>query len=311
MKAVVVIGLMAATCAAAQVNIKAEPHGKYSVEIDGKPFGDLYTSRDAPKPYFSPLRTATGKTVTRLWPMVPDSGTTRDHPHHRGMWLGYIDVNGVNFWENEYSYHRANAGTIVARNVKIVRTGGTRGVIHAVFDWLPPSGAKILTEDRTMTFHSDPKYRIVDMDVTLTADVKAVFADDKDGAFGIRMADPLTEKHGGLITDSAGQKTMKEVWGQRADWCDYTGTLDGEKAGLVIFDHPSSFHHPARWHARDYGLLAANPFADHAYDKALPVRNVTLEPGQSVHLRYRVVVHGDIDPATIDRLYKEYASEKQ
>jgi hypothetical protein len=122
------------------------------------------------------------------------------------------------------------------------------------------------------------------------------------------MADTLTEKAGGLITNSLGETTMKNVWGKRADWCDYTGTMDGEKVGLTILEHPSSFHHPTRWHARDYGLVSANPFADHAYDPAAPVRNVTLQPGESVHLRFRFIVHGDIDRATIEKLYKEYAS---
>ncbi|MBV8551001.1 MAG: PmoA family protein [Acidobacteriaceae bacterium] len=291
----------------AQVNIKDVGNGRYDVEINGKPFGDFYTSKDAPKPYFSPLRTADGKVVTREWPMLPNSGTTRDHQHHRGLWVGYIDVNGTNFWENEYSYHRPNAGTIVSQSVEVVNTGGTTGTIHGIFAWLDQTGNKVLTEDRTMTFRGTQNLRMVDMDVTLTAAVKAVFADDKDGAVAVRMADSLTEKAGGLMTDSTGGHGMKEIWGKRADWCDYTGTMEGGKAGLVILEHPTSFHHPTRWHARDYGLLAANPFADHAYDPSARVRNVTLEPGESVHLRFRIIVHGEIDTAEIDKLYKEYA----
>jgi hypothetical protein len=267
------------------------------------PFGDLYTGTDAPKPYFSPLRSASGKIVTRQWPMVKDSGETNDHQHHRGMWLGYIDVNGVNFWENEFSYHRANAGKIVAHD--IVVAGPT---IRLSCDWISPDNRKLLTDRRTMTFSSDPGLRIVDLDATLTAAVRVAFGDDKDGAFAVRMADPLTEKTGnGVITNSAGGRTMNEVWGKPADWVDYSGTLDGEALGIVIMDHPSSFHHPARWHARDYGLLAANPFAVHAYDPAAPESKVTLQPGQSVHLRYRVVVHPKMDRAAIERLYKTWA----
>lgn len=302
--------LLSAAGAQAQVKITEAGNGRYEVAIDGKPFGDLYTSRDVAKPFFSPLRTADGKIVTRLWPMEPNSGTTRDHQHHRGLWIGYIAVNGINFWENEFSYHRANGGVIVAEKVDIVKSGGKTGVLHGVFDWNGPSGQKVLTEDRTMTFSGDAKYRVVDLDVTLTAAVKAEFGDDKDGAVGVRMADGLTEKEGGVITDSQGRTGMKEVWGKRADWCDYTGTLGGERVGLTIFEHPTSFHHPTRWHARDYGLLAANPFADHAYDPAAPERHVTLEPGKSLHLRFRVVVHGEVDRAALDDLYKAYSKEK-
>ena len=92
-----------------------------------------------------------------------------------------------------------------------------------------------------------------------------------------------------------------------ADWLDYSGTLDGEAVGIAIFDHPKSFHHPARWHARDYGLVSANPFADHAYDPSQPARNFTLDGGASVHLLYRVVVHGKMDAAGIQKLYDAWA----
>src|SRR5260370_3249485 len=156
-----------------------------------------------------------------------------------------------------------------------------------------------------MTFYSDPALRTVDFDATLTSAVEVVFGDDKDGAFAGRMADPLTEKTGtGVITNSAGGRTMKEVWGKPANWVDYSGTLDGEALGIVIMDHPSSFHHPARWHARDYGLFAVNPFAAHAYDPAAPERKVTLQPGESVRWRYRVVVHPQMGSVPIDRLDK-------
>jgi len=295
-------GTALACLAAAQVKI-TQQEGRVQVEIDGKAFGDLYTGADAPKPYFAPLRSASGKIVTRQWPMVKDSGETNDHQHHRGMWLGYIDVNGVNFWENEFSYHRANAGKIVARDVKVAdRT------IRLSCDWIGPDGKKLLTDSRTMIFYSDPALRIVDFDATLTAAVKVVFEDDKDGAFAVRMADPLTETTGsGVITNSAGGRTMKEVWGKPANWVDYSGTLNGEALGILFMDHPSSFHHPARWHARDYGLLAANPFAAHAYDPAAPLSKVTLEPGQSVRLRYRVVVHPKMDAASIEQLYEVWA----
>ena len=300
------IALVAAVSAAPPV--KLTPDGaRIHVEIDGAPFGDWYGGSDVSKPYFAPLRSASGKIVTRQYPMLELPGETRDHQHQRSLWLGYFDVNGFNFWENEFSYHKANAGRMVARDVAV-----TKGAIHAVIDWLGPAGQKVLTENRTMTFRGDQVLRIVDFDAALTAVVQCVFADDKDGAFAVRVADQLTEKTGnGVITSSEGGHGMDRVWGKRARWVDYSGTLDGESLGIVIFDHPESFHHPARWHARDYGLLGANPFADHAYDPALPARSTTLEPGKSLHLRYRVVVHPKLDAAAIEKLYEDWTGGAQ
>lgn len=297
------IALLAALPVVGQVKL-TKGTDRVHVEIRGASFGDLYFGGDVSKPYFSPLRSASGKMVTRQYPMAEIAGETRDHQHHRGLWLGYIDVNGFNFWENEFSYHRANAGKMVARDVQL---GPKPEALHAVIDWLGPAGQRVLTETRTMTFGGDATLRIVDIDATLTAVTKCVFGDDKDGAFAVRMADKLTEKTGtGVITSSEGGRGMDQVWGKRARWVDYSGTLDGEALGIAIFDHPESFHHPARWHARDYGLLGANPFADHAYDPALPARDTTLEPGGKVHLRYRVLVHPKMDAAAIEKLYESW-----
>ena len=52
----------------------------------------------------------------------------------------------------------------------------------------------------------------------------------------------------------------KPIWGKRADWVDYYGNVAGEIVGIAIFDHPKNLRHPTYWHARSYGLLAANPF---------------------------------------------------
>ena len=49
----------------------------------------------------APLRTANGLIVTRHFPQEMVEGESRDHPHHRGFFVGYGDVNGVNFWETE------------------------------------------------------------------------------------------------------------------------------------------------------------------------------------------------------------------
>ncbi len=272
------------------------------VDIGGKPFADYQTGDSFPKPFLSPLRSASGKIVTREWPTVPDSGKTRDHQHHRGLWLGYIDVNGINFWENEFSYRRANAGRIVTKSVDL------RGpAIHSVIEWLGPADRHILAEERTLTFSGDAQLRIVDFESKLTAIEKAVFGDDKDGALGLRVADSLVEKGGtGVITNSEGQQGMKELWGKAANWVDYSGIVDGEEVGIAVFEHPASFHHPARWHARDYGLLAANPFADRAYDPVSAARNFTLPAGESITLRYRIVVHSKLQAGELEKLYRKW-----
>src|SRR5215469_18299731 len=66
------------------------------IEIDGQPFSDFYFGPDAPKPYLHPLRSTSGKIVTRRFPMERVEGETTTDQHHRGVWLGFKNVNGFN-----------------------------------------------------------------------------------------------------------------------------------------------------------------------------------------------------------------------
>lgn len=283
--------------------------GHIHVEVNGKPFTDFYYAADAPKPYLHPLRCASGEIVTRRFPMENVPGESTTDQHHRGVWLGYRDVNGYDFWQNEFSYHNKTAGKVVPRTIDRLSSGKERGSLHGIFAWLSPAGEPILEEDRTMAFSGDTKLRIVDVDISLKALVETTFGDSKDGAFSVRLAEPLTEKNSGVIVNSEGGRKMEQTWGKQASWVDYSGELNGEKVGVVLFEHPTSFHHPSRWHVRDYGLLAINPFGSNAFDKQAPLSKVTLAKGESIHLRYRIVVHPAMDVSQIEQLYRQFLTQ--
>jgi len=279
------------------------------VEIDGKPFTDLFFGPDAPKPYLHPLRSASGKIVTRRFPMEKVEGETTSDVHHRGVWLAYELVNGFDFWQNEASENNKLAGKVVTVRVDSLKSGDKEGSLRGVFRWLSPANEAMLEETRGMTFRGDARLRMVDVDIVLRALVDTKFGDTKDGAFCVRLAEPLIERNGGVITNSAGGRGMKEAWGKPADWVDYSGELQGEKLGVTMFEHPSSFRHPSLWHVRDYGLLAVNPFGSKGFDKDAPDATFTLKRGESLHLRYRVVVHPAMSAAEIAALYADFAKQ--
>jgi hypothetical protein len=283
--------------------------GHIHVEVASKPFTDFYYGPDAPKPYLHPLRCASGKIVTRSFPMENLPGESTTDQHHRGVWLAYRDVNGYDFWQNEFSYNNKNAGKVVTRTIDNLKSGKNSGSFHGTFAWLAPSGEALLEESRTMIFRGDAKLRMIDADIDLKALVDVTFGDSKDGAFSVRLAEPLTEKNSGVILNSEGGRKMDQTWGKPASWVDYSGELNGEKVGVVLFEHPSSFHHPSRWHVRDYGLLAINPFGSNAFDKNAPVSKFALPKGESIRLRYRIVVHPEMSAAQLAHLYREYAME--
>jgi hypothetical protein len=171
-----------------------------------------------------------------------------------------------------------------------------------------------------MTFYNEPKTRTIDFDITLTAREKVTFGDTKEGTFALRLASALEEPRAGApapppptghIVDSQGREGEKQVWGKRADWADFSGVVDGESLGIAIFDHPSNPRHPTWWHARSYGLFAANIFGLHDFenDKSKD-GSLTLAPGETLRFRYRVVIHpGDVQGAHVARLYKDYSAK--
>jgi hypothetical protein len=283
--------------------LPAQVPDKIDVDLKGKPFTTFYSGVEEWKPYLAPIRAASGTLVTRHFPIEKVEGESKDHLHHRGLWFSYDDVNGTKFWENDPSYKTPNRGKIVVK--KAVLKGS---VIEGVFDWVDENGKTLLVETRRMTFRADADSRIIDFDITLTANGKIVFGDTKEGAFAIRLADALGEKNGGKMVNADGLSGMKDVWGKRSNWVDYSGAIDGEKLGVAILDHPSNPRHPTYWHSRDYALFALNPFGQHAFDPSQPESHWELESGKSLRFRWEVIVHpGDAVSAHIADLYQSFA----
>jgi Methane oxygenase PmoA len=286
------------------VSFKLEA-AKVEVWVDGQPF-TTYHFEGYRKPVFFPLRTASGSVVTRSYPMVADvAGEAQDHPHHKGLWFTHGDVNGVDFWmESDKS------GKIVHRKFVDVRGGTKTGALHSENDWVTPAGETVLKETREVTIHSRQSVRVMDFNLKLTAVAGSVkLGDTKEGSFGIRLAQPFSDKNGGHMENSLGGQGEKGCWGKAADWVDYTARINGETVGVAIFDHPTSFRHPSHWHVRGYCLFAVNPFGLHDfYNDKTKDGSHALQKGQSISFRYRVYIHpGSTQDAKIAEQYKAYS----
>ena len=110
----------------------------------------------------------------------------------------------------------------------------------------------------------------------------------------------------GLYRSSEG-KTGDDVWGTRARWMMLTGTVDGEAVTLAIFDHPGNPGYPTYWHARGYGLFAANPLGPAGFTDGKARMNFTLEPRQAATFRYRILVlSGSASAETVESEYDKF-----
>ncbi len=285
---------------------------RISITVGERPFTDFYTGAAYPKPFLWPLRSADGISVTRSFPMQVVAGESHDHPHHRGLFIGYGEINGVNFWENENSYKTENRGRIVIRRIIDMKGGKKSGTLRTLFEWHDTGGANIMDEDRTMMFYDEPDRRTIDFDITFTAKINLHWADTKEGFFAIRLADSLAEKNGGRMINAEGAQGEKNVWGKQSSWVDYSGTVGGKALGITIFSHPTNPRFPPRWHSRAYGLFAVNPWGLKQFidDEQAQGGGLTMAPGQSIRLRYRVIIHtSDITPLNLPDLYLDYTKK--
>ena len=282
--------------------------GRIEVSINGQPFSNLNYGPDWPQPFLHPLRSASGVTITRGYPVDKIKGESQDHIWHHGLWYAHGDINGVDFWRDKGP---ATTGRIVADG----EPKTDRDTVTGQFRLVAPGGKVLGAIQQSFRFRAGKSTRIVDVFIKVRAanDVPLKFGDTEEGALGIRFRDEFREDRGTLITNSDGLTGTKQVWGKRAAWVDYTTTVDGRKLGATIFDHPANPKFPTFWHARGYGLCAANPFGEHDFmkDKSRD-GSLTVPAAGSIVFRYRVAIHdGEFTPEAAARLASEFATIKQ
>jgi len=212
-----------------------------------------------------------------------------------------------------YSSEELPKGRTVFEKLDEVKSRGKSGTLLAEFDLVGPDDKAIGAETQEYTFRGDVSSRIIDCTFTLTANkgVPLKMGDTKEGTFAIRVVNGLTAPNLKML-NSEGKVGEAEIWGKRANWVDYSGEVDGESLGIAIFDNPANLKHPTYWHARDYGLFAVNPFGEHDfYHDPKRDGSVTIALGQSLILRYRIMIHhGDAAEAHIAAAYNGYAAEQ-
>jgi hypothetical protein len=145
-----------------------------------------------------------------------------------------------------------------------VKTEGDR--LSADFDLIAPDKKRVGRISQEFRFARRGERNIVDVRATIHADAGPIrMGDTEEGSLGIRFADEFREDRGAILMNSDRLTGTDQIWGKRAKWVDYSTKLKGETAGVLILDHPSNPKYPTFWHARGYGLNAANPFGEHDF----------------------------------------------
>ncbi len=303
------LALLAAACALAafaQVSFSRSA-GKIEIAIGGKPFSNLYYGPEWHVPFLHPLRAESGIAVTRGYPLEQIEGESRDHHFHHGLWYAHADINGVDFWRDKGPEFTGRMAPQSEPKISCDR-------ISCRFNLAAPSGKTMGTIEQTFRFGASGANRIVDVRVVLRADRGAPLrlGDTEEGGLAIRLRDEFREDRGAALMNSDGLSGARQIWGKRAKWVDYSAAVEGRPVGATILDHPDNPRYPTYWHARGYGLCAANPFAERGFlrDKTRD-GSLAVPQGGSVTFRYRLVIHpGMVGPTEAGRWAAGFAKEK-
>jgi hypothetical protein len=245
------------------------------------------------RPYMAHVRTPGGVQVTRNHPPIEGQDRTDHATFHPGVWLAFGDISGADFWRTKSS--------VVHQDFAVSPHTDARGGGFTVRNAYIADGQTVCKETCRIRFDLCPGGYAITWDSTFSGDREFAFGDQEEMGLGVRVATPLAVKSGGRIVDSEHRVNESQVWGQQSVWCDDSGTIDGKHVGVTLFADPRNFRLP--WiHARDYGLLVANPFGENAFTKGAKSR-VIVRPGETLQLRFGVFVHeGDVEPsAAFDR----------
>lgn len=287
---------------------------------------NLFTSFIYPdslaKPVLYPIFSQNGAMLTRGYPMYPLAGDPTDHPHHLGLWLNFENVNGLDFWNNSFAIpadKKGMYGSIKTDRI-IKKEDGAKGILAYHANWIDNKNNILMEETTQYEFSGSGNQRIVDRITTLKANMEVLFTDAKDGLLGLRVAHELqiSSKKDGVFTDDKGNVTVVKAntdavatgnyvtsagkvgdsaWSTRAIWCKMFGKMKNDSISIAIIDHPSNINYPTYWHARGYGLFAANPLGAKVFSGGKTATNLKLKKGESVRFVYRVVF--DQGPVTI------------
>jgi len=320
------------TCIQAQkVQFKQDDKNKkIEVFVDNKFFTAFIYPDNMEKQSLYPIIAASGKIITRGYPIQPRPFERTDHPHHVGMWFNFGDVNGLDFWNNSFAIAAAEKpkyGKIAFD--KIVSVNSKLGKLIVSANWIDINKNVLLNEQTSYVFSGKENTRIIERITQLTAKNQVTFTENKEGLLGMRLdrafEEPATKPE--IFLDAKGVETLVpvlnnegvngvyrnaegfkagEVWGKRSKWVALRAVKEGEVITIVILDQSNNLNYPAWSHARGYGLFASNNIGGRAFDKnSTPIKKV-LAAGEQMVLKHKIIIGGDLTDEEINQFAADF-----
>lgn len=277
-----------------QSKITADKIGdKIEIRINGDLLTNYILSEYEKYPFFYPVNGPSKASVTSM--------RNANYPHHSSLFFGCDRVNGGNYWQEGLE-----RGQIISLRADIIESGGTKVVIENENIWRRPGAMSPIKDFRTITITAPSKdlYQI-DFEIAMEMLLDVTIDKTNHSLFSGRMDPDLAVTNGGTIVNAEGETGEKGTFGKRSAWIDYHGKRMGKTEGMAIMQHPTNEWYPAPWFTRDYGFFSPTPMYWPKNEK-----NTLLKKGETITLRYRVLVHtGDHKEAKIAEQFEKYKAE--
>ena len=273
-----------------------------TVTLNDRHFTTFRYAKAQFRPYFFPVLGPNGREVTR----GETSDISKDHVHHRSLYVAYGEVNDVDLWGEG-----SNSGRVVPQGFTQKQGGAVVSRLYTQNSWQTQVGEVLMTDVQNYRIYNLPEdAAILDLDLSFIASVGDVhFGDTKEGGIiSIRVHPSMNASDGGKMENAFGGINEAETWGKRANWCDYSGVVDGTPVGIAVFDHIVNPRYPTYWHVRNYGLMGSNIFGGSSFERD-PSKDgsYTLKQGEEMHFRFRVLIHaGDANVGKVAQKYHDF-----
>jgi hypothetical protein len=292
------------------------PDGRVVLEyLTKKPENVGLTSMSAA--CFHPVNTPSGERVTALAP--------NDHPHHRGIFLGWqasefrepanldsygshrpvraLNISRADFWG--WGEFAPREGRVIQnRDVKPTNADSDHLEMEIHNEWLVQNQKK-LDEITVATVAERSGVYVLDLEFRLTPVVDYVLDRAAFGGFTVQArkdGESYFANAAGKVDLPDPYYSMPDLNWPSAPWYDYSIRLNGsgKTVGVAVLDHPrnptTTWHNSTRLWMVHPTIVAGGPF--------------TIPHGQTLTLRYRVVVHdGDTPTALLEKLAAEWRGD--
>lgn len=269
------------------------------------------------KPYFHPLNTIDGYTLTWLSPS--------DHPWHYALWFSWKYINGINYWEEDRKTHLPEGLTEVTKqNIKTNDDLSAKFILHISYH--PQNSGAILTEVRTIYISPPDKagnyyidwlgeFKAGKEEVVLErTPIEGQKGGRRWGGYATLGLRVNTETLTGIkLLNNEGRKGL-DIHTNPTEWTDISGVIKDDttkSAGITIFDYYKNPRHPVPGYVINTENKDNEPSFVYTNPGFLYNSSYTIKAGETLTLRYRVYVHNGIgNLKELNNIFDEYIKGK-